>query len=304
MISTRFTPRTVLILMASEAVLLAGLIILTKVGLITRHPDVEDLIALGFGALARGMALVLFLQIADEYRSVRLTRLAWQALAIHAALIYSRGLISSHLMNNFIENYYSSPWRGFLNHLLGSLSSVLLLLGVVGILKGYRRAGLGPKPTAPDYLVMTISLVLFGCVLSFRTILEEGQSPWTINRVLQPLDLCLVAAASIVSIVLYRYAASMSGGKMAAALRWLVVYGMGPGVLVLLLQLIVPAIHDMTSVDLSQLNRLWALLPWMLTIAAAVRAEMTVHAVSQVARQQQNRIPAREAIPSGLGAGH
>jgi hypothetical protein len=153
---------------------------------------------------------------------VRLTRLAWQALAVHAALLYSRGLISSHIINTWIENYYNSPWRGFLNHLVGSLSSVFLLLGVVGILQGYRRAGLGPKLIARDYAVIMISVVLFGFVLSFRTNLEEGHPPWTINRILQPLDLCLVGAASIVSIVLYRYAENMSGDKMAEALRWLV----------------------------------------------------------------------------------
>src|SRR5215510_13724533 len=142
MIATRLTPKLVALLLASQTLLVAGLIIFAKLGLIARQEYSELLIGLGFGAMARGMAVILFLRIADEYRSVRLTRLAWQALAIHAALAYSRGVISSSLVNLLVENYYSSPLRGFLNHLLGSISSVFLLLGVIGILKGYRRAGL------------------------------------------------------------------------------------------------------------------------------------------------------------------
>ena len=81
----RFTPRTVKIMLASEILLLAGLIILAKVGLIYRHEYVERIVGLGYGAVARGIALKLFLDIADEYRNVRLSRLAWQALATRAS---------------------------------------------------------------------------------------------------------------------------------------------------------------------------------------------------------------------------
>jgi hypothetical protein len=284
MIATRLTPRLVVLLLVSQLLLVAGLIIFAKVGLIARQEYSELLIGLGFGAVARGMAFVLFLRIADEYRSVRLTRLAWQALAIHAALIYLRGVITSSLMDLLIENYYSSPLRGFLNHSLGAVSSVFLLLGVIGILMGYRRAGLGPELGARDYLILSRTLILFGAVLSFRANLDEGNSPWMINRILQPLDLLLIAAASIVSIILYRYAASMSGGKMAEALRWLVVYGLAPGVLVLLLQVILPATSGTILEDFSPIGRLWTLLPWMLTLTAAVRAQITADVVAHVAR--------------------
>jgi hypothetical protein len=284
MVATRLTPRLVVLLLVTQTLVVAGLIIFAKAGLIARHEYSELLIGLSFGAVARGMALVLFLRIADEYRSVRLTRLAWQALAIHAALIYLRGVITSSLVDLLIENYYSSPLRGFLNHSLGSISSVFLLLGVIGILLGYRRAGLGPDLRTRDYLAISITLILFGCLLSFRADLDEGQSPWTLNRILQPLDLCLIAAASIASIVLYRYAASMSGGKMAEALRWLVLYGIGPGVLVLLLQVILPATTGAILLDFSPVGRLWTLLPWMLTLTAAVRAQITADVVAHVAR--------------------
>ncbi|HKX29783.1 MAG TPA: hypothetical protein VJ302_18985 [Blastocatellia bacterium] len=284
MVATRLTPRLVIVLLVSQTFLVAGLIVCAKVGLIARQGYLELLIGLVFGAAARGMAVILFLRIADEYRSVRLTRLAWQALAVHAAIAYSRGIISSSLVNLLVENYYSSPLRGFLNHLLGSISSVFLLLGVIGILRGYRRAGLDPDLRARDYVVIAITVILFGGVLSFRAALDEGHSPWLINRILQPLDLCLIAAASIVSIVLYRYAASLSGGKMAEALGWLVIYGIGPGMLVLFLQVILPATAGAILFDLSPVGRLWTLLPWMLTLTAAVRAQITADVVAQMAR--------------------
>lgn len=38
-------------------------------------------------------------------------------------LIYSRGLISSHIIKRFFENYYSSLGRGLLYHLLQPVDS-------------------------------------------------------------------------------------------------------------------------------------------------------------------------------------
>ena len=288
-------------MLASEILLLAALIILAKVGLIYRHEYVERIVGLVFGALARGIALKLFLDIADEYRHVRLSRLAWQALAVNAGLIFLKGLASNALIDNWIMNYDHSPLRGFLNHALGVPASVFLVLGLAGLLQSYRRTRLATKLGGGDYGVIAISLALFGWLLVFHKSLEEGQSPWLINRILQPIDLSLIAVASIVSIVLYRYAASLSGGKLAEALRWLVIYGLLPGVMVLLVQVAVPAIQQTLPFDSTPLDRLWALLPWAMTIAAAVRAEMTVAAVAHVAKLQQFRGRTRLAA-SGLRA--
>ena len=284
MAATRFTPRIVKTLLAGETLLLVALIILAKSGLFARHSRLEELIGLGFGAVARGIAVTLFLGIADEYRKVRLSRLAWQALAINAGLLFIKGVVSSSVIDAFIENYHNTPWRGFLNHALGVPASVFLLLGLMGLLQSYRSAGLGAKLRGSDYVIMAVSLALFGWVLIVHKNLEEGQSPWLINRILQPLDLSLIGVASIVSVLLHRHAASISGGKLAEALRWLVIYGLMPGVLVLLVQFAVPAIQRTVSFDASPLGTLWRLLPWMMTLAAAVRAEVTSDAVAQVTR--------------------
>ena len=277
-------------MLAIEAVLLVLLILLTKSGLMTRHPGIEDLIGLGFGALARGIAVVLFLRIADEYREVRLSRLAWQALAVNAGLLFFKGVASSRAIDAFVENYHSTPWRGFLNHVLGVPASIFLLLGLLGLSQAYRRTGLGSKLRGSDYVVLAISIALFGWVLIAHKNLEEGQSPWLINRILQPVDLFLIGVASIVSILLHRHAAGTSGGKLAQALRWLVIYGLMPGVLVLLIQVAVPAIQrTVVSFDAAPLGIAWRLLPWMMTIAAAIRAEMTAEAVAQIAKLKADR---------------
>lgn len=284
MAHTRITPKMIMVIVAGETLLLATLIILAKFGVITSSRYVEDVVSLGFGALARAISVKLFLDIADEYRNVRLSRLAWQALAINAAMLFIRGVASSSLPNVVMENYHSSPLRGFLNYALEVPANIFLLLGLLGMLHAYRRTGLGPKLGKRHYAVIFTSLALFGWVLIAHKNLEEGQSPWLINRWLQPLDLALIGAASVVSIELHAYAASLNGGKLAEALRWLVIYGLLPGVVVLLVQLVVPAVQSRVAFDGSPFLSLWALIPWAMAMAAVVRVQMTAETVAQVAK--------------------
>src|SRR5258706_5685910 len=140
MVAKHFTPRIIKVVLAGEAVLLVGLIILARTGLTARHAGLEELTGLGFGAVARGVALILFLGIANEYRRVRLSRMAWQALAINAGLLFFKGVASSRVMDTLIDNYHNTPLRGFLNHALGVPASIFLLLGLIGLLQSYRSA--------------------------------------------------------------------------------------------------------------------------------------------------------------------
>lgn len=283
MAATRITPKTIIMIVAGEVLLLATLIILAKAGFITRSRYLVDVVALSFGALARAISVKLFLDIANEYRNVRLSRLAWQALAVNAALLFIRGVASSSLPGLFMESYRGSPLRGLLNYGLEVPATLFLLLGLLGMLHAYRRTGLGPKLGRGHYAVVLASVVLFGWVLISHKNLEEGQSPWLINRLLQPLDMALIAVASVVSIELHAYAVRLNGGKLAEAMRWLVIYGLLPGVVVLLVQLVVPALRSRFALDSAPFLSLWALIPWAMTMAAVVRVQMTVETVAQVA---------------------
>lgn len=274
-------------MMAAEALLLAGLIIAPILGLAREHFYAEDLISLGFGVMARIVACNLFLYIASEYRNVRLSRLAWQALAVHSVLFLVRAVATTGAMNLFVRGYYRSPLRGFLNHGLGVPGYIFLVLGLVGLLHSYRSAGFRPPLGWRHCAVMTGAVLLFGGMLVFHQRLEQGHSPWMINRLLQPIELLFTAAASIISIVLHRYASTFSGGKLAEAIRWLVVYGLMSGALVLIMQVVVPAIQHTLDLNFWPFMRLWAFVPWMMTLAAVVRAQMTLSAVAQVAELQR-----------------
>ncbi len=101
--------------------------------------------------------------------------------------------------------------------------------------------------------------------------------------------------------MLHRYTAALQGGPLAVVLRWLILYVLSAGVLVLLIQVAVPFIQRIAPFDATPLNHLWALLPWLTTLAAATRAEMTTEVVAQVVRLKQARIET-EAVIQGLRA--
>ena len=289
-------------IVAGEVLLLVGLIILAKVGLISisRREQLVWPLALVFGLIARGIAVKLYVSVADEYRNARLSRLVWLAFAFNAAVLFVRALVCNDIIAGLTDNYYHTPLRGLLNHLFSVPASILLLSGLVGMLQSYRHAGLGTKLTRRDYILIGIALALFGWLLIFHENLEEGHSPWIINRMLQPVDLALLAAASVVSIVLHRYTAVMQGGKMAIVLRWLVLYGALTGFLVLMIQVVLPIIQRTVPFDATPLTYLWALVPWLTTLAAATRAEMTAEVMTRVAKLKQ--AGRHEPVVSGLGA--
>jgi len=58
-------------MLAGEIVLLAGLVILAKIGLMARHEQLEGMVGLVFGLVAHVIAIMLYLSIANEYRNVR-----------------------------------------------------------------------------------------------------------------------------------------------------------------------------------------------------------------------------------------
>lgn len=299
-IERRLTPRFVTMIVAVEVISLACLIILAQGGLISisRREQLVWLLGLIFGLVARVMAFRLYVSVADEYRNARLSRLVWLAFALNAAVLFVRGLVCNDIVAGLTDNYYHSPLRGLLNHLFSVPASSLLLLGLVGMLQSYRHAGLGTKLSRRDYVWIGISLALFGWLLVFHENLEEGHSPWIINRILQPVNLALLAAASVVSIVLHRYTAVMQGGKMAVVLRFLVLYGALTGFLVLLIQLVVPIIQQTVPFDEKPLTYLWALVPWLSTLAAATRAEMTAEVMTRVAKLKQTAGQREVVVPA------
>lgn len=280
----RLTPKILMSFAGIELTLLFVLILLKSTGIIENDRVISELVFISFGVAASIFAFKHYMSIASEYRNFRSSRLVWYALGVNSLLLAIRIFVSADLLQVYFPNYFLSGLRGFLNHALSVPSSIFFLLGLLGMLHSFNCAGMATKLKRIDYIWIFISLVNLSGMLILRKYLEEGASPLIINRILQPIDLSLLVISSIVCIVLQRYASGFNGGRLAESLKWLVAYGLLPIVLVLVIQVGIPMLHKSFAINLWPASRmLWALLPWMTTMAAAVRVDLTYRSIAQAA---------------------
>jgi hypothetical protein len=243
-------------------------------------------LALG-GALAYGLALKLNLEIAAEYRNVRWLRLAWLMLAANAGLSILRPILMQGI-NSFVEEPQNKALLGLLNHLLIFPANTALLIGVLAMWWAYHKAGLGIKIKPRDYALMAGFLGLMLAIALLREGLTEARSPYSFASALQLLGLGVICIATALSIVLHRLAQQMGGSGLALSLRWLVAYLWLRNLLVLMVT--VPLFLQTEDVIARRwighlANLFWPVVPWLLALTAAYRAELTAN----VARELQQR---------------
>ena len=238
------------------------------------------------GVLAFGIACVLSLSVAAEYRQSRWARLAWWLLAANAALSLLKKLAGSLLLDFLVEDYRGNPLRGLLENALIVPANLCLLLGLIALWWALHRIGLGFKIERRDYLAMAGVAAVFLALLIIREDLSQGRSPYVLSRVLQPLGLALLGFCSAFSVVLHRYAVQLGDGTLAVVMRWLMIYVVWRGVLVLGRGLLspnlpvaldAPAQHEFWIYDF-----LWEVVHWAAALAAVYRAQLTVSAAEQL----------------------
>jgi hypothetical protein len=274
MIASRITPKVVWYGLALNlcAYLAAHLPWLT--GLTPRMWQPQSVIKTGFLCLAYGLALWLNLEIAAEYRQTRWLRLAWLALAGNAGVSIVRMVVESSLFNLIWPGYTRDPLWGLLQHLAIVPANAFLLFGLLAMWWAYHEVGLGFALEKRDYAAIAGILGLLLTLMVFREGLSEARSPYAVSRWLQ---------------LTHRVAMQMGGGKLAVALRFLTVYTLLRGALVLLQvgQRMSVMEGQQTSDSYSILmNLCWQTVPWIAALAAAYRAEMTVHAARELEQQR------------------
>lgn len=295
MISARITPRVVAI---GLAVHLLMWLVLRQAALTEGDGGarlalaVERVIAL---MVAYGVACAINLEIANEYRSSSWLRFAWLAFAANAAISLFRPVVESQILYSIAPADWDQAEMGLLQHLLIIPANCCFLLGVLSMWFAYHRVGLGFRIERRDYLAMAGVLILTIGLMTYRENLTEAQSPYLTSRILQPVGLILLSVCSAASIVLYRLAMQMGGGQLALALRWLTVYVLLRGVLVLLRALSLDFLPEGgTWLGRYVIEVGWQIVPWIVALAAVCRAELTVKA----ARELEQRRAAKSELVS------
>ena len=161
--------------------------------------------------------------------------------------------------------------------------------------RAYHKVGLGFRIELRDYAAMAGVLLLSLAVFMYRENLTEAQSPYLTSRILQPVGLILLSICAALSLGLQRLAVQMGGGQLARALRWLTLYVLVRGVLVLL-NAARPEFVSVAGpwVVRSVFDIGWQLVPWIVVLAAACRAELTVKAAREL---EQRRAAKGELVP-------
>ena len=114
------------------------------------------------GTLAYAIASWMALRVAGEHRQQKpqqnWMKLAWLAMGANALMFTLRPLVESHLWEQVMPGYTSSPLEGLLLHLLIIPANCFFLIGVLAMWKAYAGVGLGFRITARDYVAMAAVL--------------------------------------------------------------------------------------------------------------------------------------------------
>ncbi|HEY8460016.1 MAG TPA: hypothetical protein VIM99_06520 [Blastocatellia bacterium] len=289
MIAARITPKVVWFGLALNLCAWLACNLPWRAGLAERHWVAEGAIRTGFLCIAYGMATALNLEIAAEHRQTRWLRLAWLALAGNAAVSVVRIVVESSLFNLISPGYTRSPLWGLLQHLAIVPANAFMLFGLLAMWWAYNQVGLGFALEKRDYVAIAAILGLLAGLAVFREGLSEARSPYAMSRWLQLIGLALLTFSAAASLATHRMAVQMGGGKLAVALRFLTLYTLLRSALVLIQASLRMTLMEgqRPSGSYSVLVELcWQSVPWVAALAAAYRAEMTVHAARELEHQR------------------
>lgn len=291
--SFRITSRIVAAAMLAELSMLTILYLPAAWGMTSRFKLTEAIIITGAGFFSFGVATVLSLEVAREFQRGTLARWAWLWLGISAGLSFLKRGMGSPLIDFLVPGYSVSPTRGLLDNLIVVPANLFLLAGLLALWWSFHNLGVGFRVARRDYFGMLAVTSLFLTLLIVSGTLSQGQSPYWLSRVLQPMGLGLLGVCSALGIVLHRYALQMGDGKLAAVMRWLMAYVLLRGMLVLaagILQPQTPLTLDAPSdLDKWVIDSLWQVVQWCAAMAAACRADLTVSAAQELKRLREER---------------
>jgi hypothetical protein len=292
MVASRITPKVILYGLAFNFSFWLVAHLPFVLGWTPRMKIIEGAITTSFLIWAYLFAMALNLEIAGEYKDALWLRISWLALAANAGISVIRIIIESRVFDLFWEGYRNGYVFGLLQHIAIVPANACLLLGLLAMGWSYHKVGLGFRIENRDYAAIAGLFALISLLFVFREGLTQAQSPYSISRYLQLIGLGLLSLSAAASIVLHRMATQMDGGKLATALRLLALYTLMRGVLVLteaLKELDLPEFSGLDRIPVLFFHLGWQAVPWIAALAAAYRAEMTVHAAEELRQKRAAR---------------
>jgi hypothetical protein len=222
------------------------------------------------------IASVLYFGISSEYKNNKLMRLAWVFLGMNVLISMGRSVVELPFWNSVWEGYYSSGQQWWVHQVVILIANSFLLLGLSVMGLAFKKSGLGFVIGLRGYIEIALILILTIVLLS------------TVNDPF-PIGLIILSIAAMASVVLHKMALQMGGGKLAVALRLLTLYTLMRATFVLIEHSI--GLNDLErrqNIDILMVIDLivWRFVPWVAALAAAYRAELTVHAQTELKRQR------------------
>ena len=164
------------------------------------------------------VALAVCLSIAREHRGDSWLRFAWLAFALNAGVSILRHIVDTALWDFVHPGFSRNVGGAVLRQTFIVIGLAALLAGVGGIVWAFHRIGLGLSPKRRDMAAIAGILAVLAVIFLRREGLAETRTASLPAIGLQQLGLILLAAAGAVSILVYRLAREMSGGRLAASM--------------------------------------------------------------------------------------
>jgi hypothetical protein len=202
---------------------------------------------------------------------------AWLAFALNAAASVVRHLADTALWDMLWPGYSSGVAIALIRQTAIVVGLGALFAGVIAIVWAFHRMGIGLSPRRWDIAAIAGVFAVLATIFFFREGLAEARSASALARHLQELGLILLAAGAASSILVYRLARQMSGGRLGLTMLAVVIYSVLRCVLVCVS--LFPALDKMLLPVKIPLD---FAVPWLFALAAAYRSGIAFHGAAQI----------------------
>jgi hypothetical protein len=229
------------------------------------------------GVIGYSVAFILCVSVAGEHRRDSWFRIAWLAFAVNAAASIVRHAADTALWNRIWPGYSGGIAIAIIRQTAIVVGLSALLAGVIAIVWAFHRMGIGLSPKRWDVISIAGIFAVLATILYLREGLPEFQKPSTLAQILQQIGLVLVAASAACSVLVYRLARQMSGGRLALTMLSVLIYTVLRCILVCI-SLVAPLDRNLRPLTIP----LDLAVPWLFALAAAYRSGIASHGAAQI----------------------